>query len=107
MYQRQYTPRFVKNLSRFQNMRARIKKRIDALAQDPYQNTERLGNASDGLNLLGCRSARIGRNLRILFVVCEECRREPECAYCLCDDLDAQTIVFLTINTHDKAYEMK
>lgn len=106
-YQRQYTARFSKNLGRFQNIRARIKKRVDEIAHAPYQNTERLGKASEGLNLKGCRSARVGRNIRILFVVCEECRKESECEYCLCENLADQTIVFLTINTHDKAYEMK
>lgn len=45
-YQRQYTARFSKNLGRFQNMRARIKKRVDEIPQDPYQNTERVGKAS-------------------------------------------------------------
>lgn len=106
-YQRYYTPRFAKNLARFQNMRARIQRRIEEIADDPFQNTERLGKASGGLNLKGCRSARVGRNIRILFVICRECRQEPECEYCLCDGFDDNAVVFLTINTHDKAYEMK
>ncbi|RLC14435.1 MAG: hypothetical protein DRI57_14445 [Deltaproteobacteria bacterium] len=37
------------------------------------------------LNLLGCRSARIDRNFRIIFVICEECRYIPECAFCFCE----------------------
>lgn len=68
-YERRYAPRFTKNLARYQNMRERIKRRVDEIATDPYQNTELLGKASDGLNLKGCRSVRVGRNFRILFVI--------------------------------------
>jgi hypothetical protein len=49
---------------------------------DPYQDTERLGKQAGGLGLRGCRSVRVTRNFRIIFVICEECRRVPECRFC-------------------------
>jgi hypothetical protein len=59
------------------------------------------------LNLKGCRSARVGMNFRIIFVICEECRREPECDYCFCEGLPDQAVIFLTVGPHEKAYAMK
>jgi mRNA-degrading endonuclease RelE of RelBE toxin-antitoxin system len=75
--------------------------------EDPYAQTEFLGDVSGKLNLKGCRSARIDRNFRIIFVICEECRRIPRCEYCFCENLPDNTIVFLTVGPHDKAYAMK
>jgi len=42
-----------------------------------------------------------------VFVICEECRRIPECEYCFCEELTDRTVVFLTVGPHDKAYTMK
>ncbi len=38
---------------------------------------------------------------------CEECKKEPECEYCFCEGLPDQTILFLTVRPHDKAYKMR
>ena len=72
---------------------------------DPYGGTEKLSKKGK-LNLKGCRRARVGMNFRIIFVICEECRKEPECEYCFCEGLPDQTVVFLTVGPHDKAYAM-
>jgi len=68
---------------------------------DPYQDTERLGERADGLDL------RVTRNFRIIFVVCEECRRVPECRFCFCEGLPDETVVFLTVGPHERAYAMR
>ncbi len=39
------------------------------------------------MDLRGCRSVRVTRNFRIIFVVCEECRRVPECRFFFCEGL--------------------
>ena len=85
----------------------KIKERIDRVLADPYTNTELLRDASGKLNLLGCRSVRVDRNFRIIFLVCEECRGIPECEFCFCENLPNKTVVFLTVGPHDKAYAMK
>jgi len=105
-YDAVYIERFERNLRRYAALRHRIKRRVDRVRSDPYANTESLG-ASGKLNLRGCRSARIDRNFRIIFVICEECHRIPECEYCFCKGLSDNTVVFLTVGPHDRAYAMK
>ncbi len=106
-YQAIYEQRFVKNLQRYLSLRKRIKQRIEKILINPYLNTELLANASGGLNLQGCRSARVDYNFRLIFVICAECRKIPECEYCFCDDLSDNTVIFLTVGPHERAYEMK
>ncbi len=106
-YQAVYEKRFVKNLTRYSSLRQQVRRRVERVIEDPYAQTEFLGDVSGKLNLKGCRSARIDRNFRIIFVTCEECRRIPRCEYCFCENLPDNTIVFLTVGPHDKAYAMK
>ena len=67
-YEAIYEKRFVRNLARYASMRVRIKRRVEKILEDPYRNTEFLGDAIGKLNLIGCRSVRIDRNFRIIFV---------------------------------------
>ena len=106
-YEAVYEDRFVRNLRRYSSIRQNIKRRIERIQTDPYQNTEALADASGKLNLRGCRSARVDRNFRIIFVICEGCRNIPECDYCFCDNLSEKTVVILTVGLHDKAYALK
>ena len=106
-YEAVYEEKFVLNLRRYSSIRKNIKRRVERVLSDPYQNTETLADASGKLNLRGCRSARVDRNFRIIFVICEECLKIPECEYCLCDGLKDKTVVFLTVGPHDKAYAIK
>ncbi len=106
-YQRHYQPRFEKDLATYHSLRDRIRKKVDQISSDPYVGMERLGHPPGAINLKGCRSAHVGQNFRIIFVICEECRQEPECEYCFCAGLSDQTVVFLTVGPHEKAYSMK
>ena len=106
-YLPKYERLFSRNLLRYASLRDRIKRCVEQVIIDPYTQTEILDDVSGKLNLKGCRSIRINRNFRIIFVVCEKCRRIPDCEYCLCEELPDNTVVFLTIGPHDKAYVMK
>jgi len=106
-YNAVYEDKFVSNLRRYSSIRKNIKRHVERALSDPYQNTESLTDASGKLNLRGVRSARVDRNFRIIFVICEECRNIPECEYCFCEDLDSKKVVFLTVGPHDKAYAIK
>jgi hypothetical protein len=64
-------------------------------------NSERLGQIPGGLDLRGCRSVRVTRNFRLIFVVCEECR------YCFCEGLPDKTVIFLTVGPHERSYAMR
>jgi mRNA-degrading endonuclease YafQ of YafQ-DinJ toxin-antitoxin module len=106
-YKAVYEKLFVKNLKRYTGLRQQIKRRVDRIITNPYNNTELLANVTGQLDLTGCRSARIDRNFRLIFVICEECRPLSLCDYCFCDGLSDKTVVFLTIGPHDKAYGMR
>ena len=106
-YQGVFEKSFVRNFHRYASIRKQIQRRVDHVLSDPYFNTELLGDRTGGINLLGCRSARIDRNFRIIFVICEECRSIPTCEYCFCDDLDDETVIFLTVGPHGRAYAMR
>ena len=106
-YRAFYEARFVRSLTRYSSLRQRIQQRVEQILEDPYDRTERLGRVPRGLDLRGCRSARVGRNFRIIFVICEECRHIKECQYCFCADREDKTVVFLAIGPHARAYTMR
>ena len=106
-YEAVYEKLFVKNLKHYASLKKQIRHCIDRVVNDPYYNTEQLVDSAAKLNLAGCRSSRVDRNFRVIFVICEECRRIPDCEYCFCEGLTDRTVVFLTVGPHDKAYSMK
>ena len=106
-YQGFYESRFARNLTRYSGLRQRIQRKVEQILKDPYTGTERLGRVTGGLDLRGCRSARIDRNFRVIFVICEECRHINECQYCFCEGREDETVVFLTVGPHDRAYAMR
>lgn len=77
-----YEERFRRNLDVYAHIRDRLERKINRVLRNPYLNTERLGTLGRGLDLRGCRSARIDRNFRIIFVICEECSKVKGCQYC-------------------------
>ena len=52
-YEAAYEKRFADNLNRYGAMRKSIKRRVDRILEDPYHNTETLGDISGKLNLVG------------------------------------------------------
>jgi len=106
-YEAVYENLFIRNLRRYSSLKKLTKKRIDRILINQYHNTEFLDDLSGKLNLIGCRSARIDRNFRIIFVICEECRNFKECEFCFCNDLPDTAIIFLTMGPHNKAYSIK
>ncbi|PIU67811.1 MAG: hypothetical protein COS84_03350 [Armatimonadetes bacterium CG07_land_8_20_14_0_80_40_9] len=98
---------FLNNYEKFKSIQKRIDKKISKVLSNPYHNTEFLDDVLGRLNLKGCRSIRIDRNFRIIYVICEECRKIKDCEYCFCEGLDEKSVVFLTVNTHREAYLLK
>jgi Txe/YoeB family toxin of Txe-Axe toxin-antitoxin module len=99
--------RFVRNQHRYRSLQKHIKRHVEQVLDDPYKGTEQLGKLAGGLDLRGCRSVRVTRNFRIIFVICEECRRVSECRFCFCEGLPNETVVFLTVGPHERAYAMR
>ena len=102
-----YESRFLKDLRRYRGLRKQIQRHVEQVLANPYQGTERLGRKARSPDLSGCRSIRVTRNFRIIFVVCEECRQVPECQFCFCVGLPDRTVVFLTVGPHERAYAMR
>jgi mRNA-degrading endonuclease RelE of RelBE toxin-antitoxin system len=107
VYQPEMTKLFQKNLRRYASLREQIRRHVDEILADPYLNSERLGKMPGGLDLRGCRNVRIAQGFRIIFVVCEGCRRVPECRYCFCESWSDKTVVFLTVGPHERAYAIR
>lgn len=104
MYNPIYTPIFQKRLDQSSGLKLRIKTRVLAILQNPYLRTEPLQR-----ELKGLRSARIGRNFRIVFAISEEIKnigyaRDNFPEFCGFPD---DTIIFITVGPHDKAYKLK
>ena len=102
-----YEERFRRNLAVYGHLRDRLERKINLILRNPYLNTEHLGAVGKGLNLRDCRSAHIDRNFRIIFVICEECRKVKDCQYCFCQGLPDRAVVFLTFGPYKGAYQMK
>ena len=108
-YKPKYRPGFAADVRKHAHLRARIEKKCLSITEDPYHNTEPLEDRG-GIQLKGVRSKRIDRNFRILFAVCEECRRifsESEdcraCKHCV-KTLPDNTIIFFAVGPHEKIY---
>lgn len=99
-----FSPTFQKDLQRYGNIKERVRKRVEAILAAPYDRTELLQE-----ELKGLRSARIGRNFRIIFAVSEEISGIAEarknfpkfCGY------PKDTVIFITVGPHEKAYGQK
>jgi len=109
-YEKFVTSSFVERYDRYKSLQNRIDKKADQIVKNPYHNTGILGKQE--VDLRGLRSARMGRNFRIIFGVCEECRakgfREKNILYCKpCEDKEDKSVVFLTVGTHKRAYQMR
>ena len=111
IYQGFYSPTFFKNYDRHGNKRKKIDGLIDEILADPFSNTEPLGH-KEGKDLRGLRSVRIDRNFRILFCVWEEYQSKtakvlPLLPQTLQEKMPKNSVVFLTVGPHEKAYKLK
>ncbi len=109
-YRDLYTPRFAKNYQRYANLKGRVDRVIEEILADPYQKTEAL-QFKEGRDLRGLRSARIGRNFRVIFTILEELK-ETSCEFrtlleSYLKEYRGGTVVFLTVGPHAAAYRMK
>ncbi len=106
-YRPVFEDHFVRNQQRYRSLQKHIQRHVDQVLDDPYTGTERLGRIPGKQHLRGCRSIRVTRSFRIIFVVCEECRQAPACRFCFCEGLPDKTVVFLTVGPHERAYAIR
>lgn len=99
-----YVHVFQKRVKQYSSYKKQIKKHVLDILQKPYLGTEALQR-----ELKGLRSIRITRNFRIIFAVSEEIKKIPYALdtfpqFCTYPD---DTVVFITVGPHEKAYNLK
>ena len=103
-YSAAYTAEFAGQLEsrEFRSIAAVIREKCALILGDPYGacRSERLRH-----ELSGKRSAQVDRGVRLIYTICEECRRlgdeernQLDC--CLAETCDLTRVTFLTITRH-------
>lgn len=99
-----YVPKYTKHFKRQirkldKKLKQRIKQKIEDLRQDPYHNAPFAKGQWKGK-----RHIYINRTDRLLFAICEECRKEKHQAFNGCSDCDQLPentfVVFICIFGH-------
>lgn len=105
-YKPYFTKEFNNRIQKYQSLKKQIANKVRQLLKDPYRTAK-----SEQLvgNLKGLRSARVTRSMRIIYVICEECRQHGDqelvrCSSDLCKKMDDQVVLFLTFDVHEKVY---
>jgi len=105
MYKRHYTKKFWRKYKRFKKKNSiatrKIGKAINILSSEPKKNSTHLK-----ANLKGKRSHREG-DLRVIFAICEECRKlnhvkYNSCAYC--NSYSNNNLMFFDMDYRSRAY---
>jgi len=103
-----YKPQFAEDLKTYASLKKQIENKVKALLDNPYHNTEPLEKIGKH-DLRGLRSKRIDKSFRIIFAICEECRKlfpekEKPCRYCE-PGLPKKAVIFFTIRPHKIVYK--
>jgi mRNA-degrading endonuclease YafQ of YafQ-DinJ toxin-antitoxin module len=100
-----YTEEFRRQVRRYRSFARQIEQKIQLLLKDPYRNckSERLHG-----ELKGLRSARLTKNIRIIFAICEESGGAEIAGLSgICGQLARQGkngVVFITLDVHARVY---
>ena len=103
-YSAAYTHEFAEQLAsrEFRSLAALVKEKCDLIVAEPYTacRSERLR-----FDFSGKRSGQVGRGVRLIYTICEECRdqgdqqrNDLEC--CAAEECDLTRVTFLTITRH-------
>jgi Txe/YoeB family toxin of Txe-Axe toxin-antitoxin module len=111
-YTTRFKPQFIKDVKKYASKKKQIEKKVQAIIEDPFHNTEPLEEHNE-FDLQGIRSKRVDRNFRILFAVCGECRNlypdseeDRPCSKCA-PEFDDDTIIFYVVRPHKIVYKTK
>ena len=106
-HQAHFEDRFIQNRDRHSNLSKFIQRRINRILEDPYTSTELLRQVPNGLDLRGYRSARVDRNFRVIFVICDEYQHIKGRQFSACEGKEDEAVIFVTVGTHDRAYALR
>jgi mRNA-degrading endonuclease YafQ of YafQ-DinJ toxin-antitoxin module len=95
-YKLYFTKEFNNRIQKYPSLKKQIANKVRHLLKDPYRavKSEQLVR-----NLKGLRSARATHSIRIIFAICEECRKNNnqelvDCNSELCERMDGDVIIF-------------
>ncbi len=96
---------FVKSLKKHTSIKKIIQKKVDMIIENPVA----LGEPLKG-NFRGYYSCSVKKNFLIIYLYCKVCRAKDDDKIVCCHDCKKcadETIKFVDIGPHDKAYEKK
>ncbi|MBI4811457.1 MAG: hypothetical protein HY800_08495 [Ignavibacteriales bacterium] len=89
-------------MKKYWSLKKIIQRKVELLLENPYQHCK-----SEPLHqkLKGLRSARITGNIRLIFAICEEVKGyAPIEIVETCRKLGGKSVVFITMDVHNKVY---
>lgn len=93
---------FLKSLKEYSSIKKEIQKRVDLIIDNPLHGEPLKGN------LRGFYSTPVKRNFLIIYLYCHTCRKKGDFKVVLCSDCEDypdDTIKFIALGPHDKAYQ--
>jgi mRNA-degrading endonuclease YafQ of YafQ-DinJ toxin-antitoxin module len=96
---------FVKSLKKHTSIKKIIQKKVDMIMENPVA----LGEPLRG-NFRGYYSCSVKKNFIVIYLYCKVCRVKDDDKIVCCQDCKKctdETIKFVDVGPHDKAYEKK
>jgi mRNA-degrading endonuclease YafQ of YafQ-DinJ toxin-antitoxin module len=100
-----FSDAFVDSLRKHASLKKIIQKKVDMIVKDPI----RMGEPLKG-NFRGYYSSPVKKNFIIIYLYCKVCRNKKDQEVVLCHDCSGckdDTIRFIAMGPHDKAYRIK
>jgi mRNA-degrading endonuclease YafQ of YafQ-DinJ toxin-antitoxin module len=100
-----FSDTFLESLKKYSSIKKNIKKKVDMIIEHPIE----LGEPLKG-NFRGYYSCPVKKNSLVVFLYCKICRKKGnnEIVLCKdCDDCTDDTIKFIDLGPHDRAYGKK
>jgi len=111
-----YTKRWILNLKKYASLQKSILSKVTKILENPEIHTREILKGKSGdrkIDITGLRSAEVREKYRIIFVLCEDCKKKQLkrqgiffCENCE-EENQEQIIKFLAFGSHDDAYLMK
>lgn len=100
-----FSDAFADSLKRHTSLKSAVQKKTDMIIANPV----RMGEPLKG-NFRGYYSCPVKKNFIIIYLYCLICRRKKDQEIVLCHDCTEcgdETIKFIALGSHDKAYRKK
>ncbi len=97
-----FSDSFVASLKKHASLKSAVRKKVDMIIANPVRMEEPLKG-----NFRGYYSCPVKRNFIIIYLYCLSCRRKKDQEIVLCHDCATcgdNTIKFIALGPHDKAY---